>query len=115
MGGTSFHPRCAADLPPTPDTFPRNSWLSLDAFGFPREYKYEACWAASNASMAWSRVLGVPAEVELDGSPYQPLDASPPPPADYDVVDDTMFMLALFDKVHEMYVCNEFCRRAGYS
>lgn len=97
-----FDPACAADIPPTPDAFPRNSWLNYNAFDFPPyhpgKWVYDACWAGCEASMAWSRVLGVPVEVDISGSPYSPLR----PPRPGDTVDDTAFMLAIFDKVHEM-------------
>jgi hypothetical protein len=90
---------------PTPDIFPRNSrlssWVSWEAFGFPscgsRECKYQACWAAGSASMLWSRAHGVPCEVARDGSPHEPPDLRP-----LDAIDDTVFMLAMFDKVYEM-------------
>lgn len=111
----TFNPKTAEDVK-TPAAFPRNNWVYWQAFGMPpyraREWRSEAAWAASEASMAWSRALGVPEELNLDGSEPSDLEdvASTADPKDElfmpsrldDEIDDTVFMLAIFDKAHEM-------------
>lgn len=96
-----FNLRCLDDIPATPGAFPRNVWLCLLDFAIipigPPDLKYEVCWAASEASLAWSKILKRPVRVCLDGSPYIPA----PTPIDTQV-DATCFMLAVYDKVHEM-------------
>lgn len=91
--------RCLDDVPSTP--FPRNSWLCLRDFELPvfgkRSLRNEACWAASEASLTWSKALNRPVRVLLDGTPYDPA----PIPCDT-AIDAACFMLAVYDKVHEM-------------
>lgn len=88
----------------TPTGFPRNSWLNRSALGMPPfrkgEYKYEACYAARHASRTWSRVLGLTPDIDEDGDELEceVTEAELPD----DTIDDTCFMLALFDKVWEM-------------
>lgn len=97
-----FHPRRVEDIPSTPSTFPRNCWLSWEAFGFPPfghyQYHYQACWAAREASKTWSRVLGKPTEVDCEGTVLADRKKAERPD---ETIDDTCFMLAVFDKVFE--------------
>lgn len=89
---------------PTPTVFPRNCWLSQGAFGWPPyrsgSFKHQACWAARQASMIWSRVLGRPGEIDEEGNELvEYREQTERPDA---TIDDTCFMLAIFDKVWEM-------------
>lgn len=102
-------PNSPAPRPPTPDTlpllFPRNSWHSTECFGLPPfedeggPARYEMCWASREASRTFSRVIGQPDIVDRQPTYYE-TKIYPPSP---DRIDRLCFILAVFDKMHEVY------------
>lgn len=83
-----------ASLPRPPTTFPRTQWLELvPSPPFHESHTAtQVAWSGQQASWCWSRCKG---------------NAAPQPnhltaPAVPDVVDETCFKLAVFDKVFEL-------------